>query len=173
MAATLGVPTGQINIFPHTENGQHHLGSVQIAHTDPLRESLIGAAPLIVSSIGLVALSHWQFPLLFTTEVSFTDLIPPLNQAKTWIWLYASFTLSNTMFTSKSDRRAWPFLIGVFLLILILLYALNSIRPIQAPVISFLTAAAVQLNIAFTITIFADLVILSLVSLIRKAIPSW
>ena len=184
MAAILNVPTGKITLLPHHDAGEQRLGSVQIARTDPFRESLIGGAPLVTASISLVALAHWQFPGLFTSTPTLNQFMPRLDQLQTWIWFYAVFTLSNTMFTSKSDRRAWPFLIGLFILILVILYALNSVKPIQAPVINFFTAAVSQLNIAFTLTIAVDLGIIFLLTAIEKFIslltgrrlhlgPSW
>ena len=184
MAAMLNVPTGKITIFPHQDEGEQRLGSVQIAHTDPLRESLIGGAPLVTASVSLVALAHWQFPGLFTSAPTLTQIIPPLSHLQTWIWFYAVFTLSNTMFTSKSDRRAWPFLIGLFVLTFIIFYALNLVKPIQVPVINFFAATVTQLNIAFTLTIAVDLGIIFLLILIEKLVslltgrhlrfnPSW
>jgi len=162
MAAMLGVPTGRITIFPHDQEGEKRLGSVEIAKTDPVRESLIGGAPVIISSLGLVALNRWQW----TGNWSFAKL----TEGQFWLWFYAVFALSNTMFTSRSDRRAWPFMVGVSLLAGATLYLLNLIKPIEAVVTSWLVRGITTLNIAFTVTVGVDLAILFCLAVLAKVV---
>lgn len=162
MAAMLGVPTGRITIFPHDQEGEKRLGSVEIAKTDPVRESLIGGAPIIISSLGLVALNRWQWTGGWTWL--------KLTQGQFWLWFYAVLALSNTMFTSKSDRRAWPFMVGVSLLAGVTLYLLNLIKPIEAAVTDWLVRGITTLNIAFTITVGVDLVILFCLAILAKVV---
>lgn len=162
MAAMLGVPTGRITIFPHDQEGEKRLGSVEIAKTDPVRESLIGGAPVIINSLGLVALNRWQWTGGWTWL--------KLTQGQFWLWFYAVLALSNTMFTSKSDRRAWPFMVGVSLLAGVTLYLLNLIKPIEAAVTDWLVRGITILNIAFTITVGVDLVILFCLAILAKVV---
>lgn len=162
MAAMLGVPTGRITIFPHDQEGEKRLGSVEIAKTDPVRESLIGGAPVIINSLGLVALNRWQWAEGWTWL--------KLTQGQFWLWFYAVLALSNTMFTSKSDRRAWPFMVGVSLLAGVTLYLLNLIKPIEAAVTDWLVRGLTTLNIAFTITVGVDLVILFCLVILAKVV---
>src|SRR3989344_1640880 len=159
MAAMLGVPTGRITIFPQTQEGEKRLGSVEIAKTDPVRESLIGGAPVIISSLGLVALNRWQWENWTWAK---------LTQGQFWLWFYAVLALSNTMFTSRSDRRAWPFMVGVSLIAGGGLYLLNLIRPIEAVVTDWLVRGLTTLNIAFTLTVGVDLVILFCLMMLAK-----
>ncbi|MBI4035142.1 MAG: hypothetical protein HY381_01985 [Candidatus Chisholmbacteria bacterium] len=179
MAATLGVPTGEITIFPHQDQGEKHLGSVKIAHTDPLRESLIGAAPLLVSSLLLVALSRWQFPTLFASNLSLisplnllTNLYAKLQSPLTWLWFYLTFTIANTMFTSQSDRRAWPFIVGLVLMLIVFFSALNLVQSLGAIILEASTQVISELNIAFTLTIAVDLFLLSFLTLLSRVV-SW
>jgi hypothetical protein len=161
MAAILGVPTGRITIFPHQGEGEKRLGSVEIAKTDPVRESLIGGAPVIVSSLGLVALNRWQWESWTWAK---------LTQGQFWLWFYAILALSNTMFTSRSDRRAWPFMVGVSLIAAAALYLLNLIRPVEAVVTDWLVRGLTTLNLAFTLTVGVDLVILFCLMMLAKVV---
>lgn len=175
-AAALGVPTGEISILPHQLEGKSRLGSVKIAQTDPLRESLIGAAPLLVASLVLVALTRWQFPALFIPVVS-TNPLALVNQIwdkarepQTWLWFYLLFAFANTMFTSESDRRAWPFMIGLFAILIALIFGLGLIDQLRPVLGRFLTIAVTQLNMAFSLTIGVDTLILTLLWLSQRFI---
>ena len=179
MAALLGVRTGDINIFPHQDESGHRLGSVQIAKTDPLRESLIGAAPMLVATISLVALIRWQFPALFAPTISLADplsvvksVIAKLSLAQTWLWFYLIFAISNTMFTSKSDRRAWPFMLVLLILLAAVLYGLGVIKTIQQTAVAAVMAVITQLTATFSFTIALDLLILAFFSA-SQAFLSW
>ena len=179
MAATLGIPTGDINILPHPEDKHDRLGSVKIAPTDPLRESLIGAAPLIVSSLLLVALIRWQFPVLFSASVYPADplsfiaaFIRELTLPQTWLWFYLIFAISNTMFTSESDRRSWPFLVGVILVLAVSILVFGLVHALGRLVLPPLISAVTNLNIAFTFTLAVDLLFWSVLKLIAQ-FASW
>ncbi len=115
-ARLLGVRTGALSLIPGLmPDGKLRLGYVETAQTDVLRESLIGAAPLIsggalvaylgVSRLGLVPLAgliragNWS---AFWNDFA---LLP--HHTDFWLWFYLAFTISSTMLPSASDRRAW------------------------------------------------------------------
>jgi hypothetical protein len=116
MALLLGVRTGKFSLWPDIlPNGRLRLGYVETAAVDPLREGLIGAAPLLsgglfVAFIGLERLNlHtlWGY-LLAGGPASILSLAPQLiNRPDFWLWFYLAFTVSATMMPSASDRRAW------------------------------------------------------------------
>ena len=136
-ARLLGVRTGAFSLIPDLmPDGKLRLGYVETAQTDVLRESLIGAAPLIsggalvaylgVSRLGLVPLAgliragdwpgFWQ------------GLANLPNHTDFWLWFYLAFTVSSTMLPSASDRRAWlP--VGLVLLALPLAALLAGAGP--------------------------------------------
>src|SRR5215475_3884367 len=63
MAKLLGVPTGRFSILPKAlPDGRLQLGYVETARSDIVRDSLVGAAPLIVGTIfvAYVAIYHLQ-----------------------------------------------------------------------------------------------------------------
>jgi hypothetical protein len=128
MARLLRVRTGRVSLTPRAmPDGRLQLGYVETAVTDPLRDALVGAAPLIsgglvVAFIGLMQLQ--MAPLgerLLELDLSgFLRLLPGLaNHADFWLWFYLLFTVSSTMLPSASDRRAWLTVLLVVALLLI------------------------------------------------------
>ena len=106
-AAALGVPTGEIEIFPREMFGGVRLGSVKVAKTDIIRNALIGSAPLLVGSTVLFSLLKVRFPLIFESA-SVEAVSEIFSTQKDWIdllFLYLLFAVSNTMVLSKSDRE--------------------------------------------------------------------
>ncbi|HEX2910935.1 MAG TPA: hypothetical protein VH186_09025 [Chloroflexia bacterium] len=132
-AKLLFVPTKDLVLFRpqrspdnNGKGGPITLGYVEIFKTDPLRQSLIGLAPLPVGLLVLLALATL---LNFNTGLSSSTLepntvwqsitaIPPeivnsLKQPLNLLWLYFVFTVSNGMLPSRPDRKPW--LVGFLL----------------------------------------------------------
>lgn len=124
-ACLLGVRTGRFSLLPRLlSDGRLRLGYVETAATDPLREALIGAAPLLTGGAVIVYLGMYRLglsPLAGAfNQGNWDDLWPMLSalpaQGDFWLWFYLAFTVSSTMLPSDSDRRAWiPLLIGLAL----------------------------------------------------------
>jgi hypothetical protein len=115
-ARLLGVRTGRFSLIPQVmSGGRLRLGYVEAAPAGPLRDALIGVAPLL-SGAGLVAwvsLSRLELGGMGASLVG-GDLQAVLagiaglpSRADFWIWFYLVFALSTTMFPSASDRRGW------------------------------------------------------------------
>lgn len=95
MAAALGVPTGQINLFPKKMEGEGEqwlMGSVQSAETDPLRANLIGIAPMLVGSGALASI----------VRIGQIWPISPMGI----LFLYLLLAIANNMFLSPQDRKS-------------------------------------------------------------------
>ena len=118
-ARILQVRTGRFSLVPRAlGKGQLQLGYVETVKSDLLRDSLIGAAPLITGGL-FVAYSGAS--LLHLPEVWVTlqagepaALAAVLNsmfqRPDFWLWIYLTVVVSSTMMPSPSDRRAWlPF----------------------------------------------------------------
>jgi hypothetical protein len=116
MAKILRVRTGKFSIFPQSlPDGRLQLGYVETAKSDVIRDSLIGAAPLIVGTlfVAYVAIYHLQMRLLwdafrngqfdlFWLGVRALPQVPDF-----YLWFYLAFAVSSTMMPSESDRHAW------------------------------------------------------------------
>src|SRR6185503_12627017 len=116
VAKLLGVRTGKFSIFPQSlPDGRLQLGYVETARADVVRDSLIGAAPLIVGTlfVAYVAVYHLQMRVLWDVfrngQFSLFWLgvraLPGVSDF--YFWCYLAFAVSSTMMPSESDRHAW------------------------------------------------------------------
>jgi hypothetical protein len=157
----LGVRTAHLSLIPQMlPDGRLQLGYVETVKSDIVRDSLIGAAPLIVggSVVALLAVTRlellpvWdalrtaQFPLLWQN----ITLLPDMPDFP--LWLYLVFTVSSTMLPSQSDRHAWLPL-GVTILGLLLLAVIAGAGPwmlehMAPPLDNLLTSAAVVFGLS-------------------------
>ena len=155
-AKILFIRTGRFSIFPQTlPDGRLQLGYVETARSDIVRDSLVGAGPLIVGTlfVAYVAIDHLQLRVLWDLfRNGQLDLfwmgVRALPQVKDfYLWFYLAFAVSSTMMPSESDRHAWLELIisiGVLFAIGFLIGAgpwmLSNIVPRLS---NFLSSAAV------------------------------
>lgn len=161
VALILGVQTARFSLIPQMlPNGRLQLGYVETVRSDMVRDSLIGAAPLIAggSLVAFLAVSRldllplWdvlrngQFGLVWLG----LTLLP--NTADFPLWFYLLFTISSTMLPSPSDRHAWLPL-GVAIAVLLALAVLAGAGPWMlehvAPALNrLLTSAAVVFGLS-------------------------
>ena len=116
MAKILRVPTGRFSIFPHSlPDGRLQLGYVETSRSDIVRDSLIGAAPLIAGTlfVAYVAIERFQMRILWDLVRNgqlnlFWMGMRAMPAARDfYLWFYLVFTVSSTMMPSESDRHAW------------------------------------------------------------------
>ncbi|HJR79845.1 MAG TPA: hypothetical protein VJ821_07220 [Anaerolineales bacterium] len=155
MAKILFIRTGKFSIFPRSlPDGRLQLGYVETAKSDVVRDSLVGAAPLIVGTlfVAYVAVYHLQLRVLWEVfrngqlDLFWVGVRALPNAEDFYLWFYLAFAVSSTMMPSQSDRHAWLELlisIGVLLAIALLVGAgpwmLSNIAP---RVSNFLTSVA-------------------------------
>ena len=155
VAVVLGVPTPRFSLIPQVlPNGKLQLGYVETARTDIVRDSLIGAAPLIAGGlvVAFVALTRLSLlPLwdaLRTGQLgAFWSAAALLPQESDFpLWFYLLFTVSSTMLPSQSDRHAWLPL-GLVVAVLLGLAILAGAGPwmlshLTPPLNAFLSATS-------------------------------
>ncbi|HKY55067.1 MAG TPA: hypothetical protein VJM08_12205 [Anaerolineales bacterium] len=145
MAKILGVRTGNFSIFPQSlPDGRLQLGYVETAKSDVVRDSLIGAAPIIVGTLFVAYIAIYRLEMRVLWDVfrnGQLDLfwmgVRALPQVRDfYLWFYLVFAVSSTMLPSQSDRHAWLELViyVVVLLGIILLFGagpwmLSTIAP--------------------------------------------
>ena len=155
MAKILRVPTGHFSIFPRSlPDGRLQLGYVETAKADIVRDSLIGAAPLIIGTIFVAYVSIYRLEMRVLWDVLrngqfnlFWMGIRALpNAPDFYLWFYLTFAVSSTMMPSESDRHAWLELViavGVLFAIVLLIGAgpwmLNNVAPLIS---NFLSSVA-------------------------------
>lgn len=136
-ATVLGVRTGSFSVLPKTgADGTIQLGYVEYyksSRVGPIRESLIGSAPLVTGTIAvlLIAIKVFDLSALVTSIQSenIDALVESLSilfgTGDFLIWLYLIFAFSNAMMPSASDRRAWPAFALIMVAFAIFLYFLG------------------------------------------------
>ena len=149
VAKVLFVPTRGFSVIPKMmPEGYLRMGYVEVAETDIVRDSLIGAAPLILGNLAVAYIAIYRLHLiplwdvlrngqmgLFWMGVTLLPNIPDFA-----LWFYLTFAISSTMLPSRSDRHAWlPLGFSVVLLFALALFAgagswmmLNLAPPLNA-----------------------------------------
>jgi hypothetical protein len=121
-AKLLRVRTGRFSLLPQLMgNGLLRMGFVEIGQTDYLRDSLIGAAPLISGGLAVGALGIYKLGVLPLMEYLQQQNLPGLfdalwslpKQPDFWLWFYLAFVVSSMMMPSASDRSRWSVLVLV------------------------------------------------------------
>jgi hypothetical protein len=181
MAALLAVPTGEISIFPDSKptpnkESEVSLGSVKVAKTDFVRATLIGLAPFITGSIALYALVNIFFvdivaaPTLLAGIRMLSNEASKLQNAQTWMVIYAILTVANTMFLSRSDIRSWP-VVAVFVAIICgLLIFSGFFDSVAQVVMRFVTALARSLTSSFFFAAVIDGCVIVVLYLFEKIV---
>lgn len=171
LAATfLGVRTGGVSLLPRRQpDGSLQLGYVEYykgPRVGPIRESLIGAAPLVTGTAVILLIGYRVFSVTSLADAIRTGDLTILTEAMAQllavpnflVWLYLLFAISNAMLPSRSDRHAWPaflVILGIFTAVVAflardtLLFA-NLSRPV--------TVLFGYLGTAFSIAIAVNLV---------------
>jgi hypothetical protein len=117
-AGLLGVRVGAMEFLPKIDGEHVKLGSVQVAHTDPLRRFLIGAAPFILGTTILMGLLFYFVQNTLYNNYLFVVLVG-----------YAVFEIGNTMFSSRKDMEGALELFTTIIVIIIVLYFLGIRLP--------------------------------------------
>ncbi|OGV92171.1 hypothetical protein A3B57_03685 [Microgenomates group bacterium RIFCSPLOWO2_01_FULL_47_10] len=158
-AAFLGVRTGNITLFPKTDHEKNRvqLGSVQIAKTDFVRSSLIGAAPFITGTVLLIYLCR---TMGFLTISSIADVLVIIRNYASidyfWLKMYAILAISNTLFTSKEDRQHWPVFIVMTAIIVLLFYITGITIPFAHQISAGLQSILMGSTVAFGLSAFVN-----------------
>jgi len=156
MAKILRVPTGQFSILPQPlPDGRLQLGYVETAKADIVRDSLIGAAPLIAGTLFVAYVSIYPLDMRVLWDTLrngqlnlFWMGVNTLPRTRDfYLWFYLAFAVSSTMMPSESDRHAWLELaisVSVIFAIALLIGAGPWMLDNVAPLISnFLSSVAV------------------------------
>ena len=181
MAKILRVRTGRFSVIPRAlSDGRLQLGFVETAQSDIVRDSLIGAAPLIVGIlfVALVSVYKLEMRVLWDTlrngqiEMFLLGMkfLPRVKDF--YLWLYLAFAVSSTMMPSASDRHAWLELVisvGVLFALALLIGAGPWMWDNVAPLISnFLSSVSVILGLSSVIHIVLALPMMAVHKLLTR-----
>ncbi len=144
MAALLGIRTGSIEMLPRlSADGSVELGSVQVGTADPIRQSLVGAAPLLFGLPLVVWLSSFLSPPTFPYHFIWTDLL----------FLYLLISISLHLFPSGKDMTSWPF-VGLLLVVAISLISIIGVTiPVTQSALAIVSPWATRLAVGLGIAV--------------------
>lgn len=171
-AKLLFVPTGKFSLGPSQtvsrgRQMQVTMGYVMIGRSDPLRGSLIGAAPFFFGTLAIVAIAGYGFrqalgPVALPTEriIGVFSHLPALFRVPdAWLWLYLVFSVSNSLMPSESDRRAWASVLFYTLVIGALAVFITGARQVPPEAVMLTQRGLDILLFAFSLTLAVDLMI--------------
>jgi hypothetical protein len=116
VARLLGVRTRKFSLIPQvTVDAKLKLGYVETARADVFRDTLIGAAPLLVGGavVAFLGINQLGIAPLFDLaskgqwDAFWAALASVPDRPDFWLWFYLTFTISSMMLPSPSDRQAW------------------------------------------------------------------
>jgi hypothetical protein len=178
-ALVLGVRTGGVSLTPRRlPDGSLQLGYVEYYKgpgVGAIRESLIGAAPLITGTAVILLIGHRVFSVTsLGAAISNGDInvladamAQLLSIPNVLVWIYLLFAISNAMLPSKSDRHAWPaFLLimgGVTILIAVIGQGMSLLDNLYGPV----SVLFGYLGTAFSIAIAVDILCIVVIALLE------
>ena len=164
LALLLGIRVMRINLFQFRGQGDARQGEVVVAKADPLRMSLVGAAPLFAGVACLVLLVRWLDPPPATLDLAILDQLRSLlSHWSSALALYLLLAVANTMFPSEADRQAW-WVVGVAVVVIGGLLFLLGIRPELPPRWAEVLVVHAQLLVTALIpVIVVDIVCLAVV----------
>jgi hypothetical protein len=178
MARLLGLKTGKFRVWPKRQGKYIGLGSVSVESRDPVRDSLVGIAPLLVGIVLVTLIGRLIFD---TPQVSallaegnwlgaVTAFRQELNRPSGLVWAYILLTIANAMMPSASDRE--PIMPILFYSVLVIVAYIILGLPLQwaATLMQWLTPSLSNLSSALLFVIVLDCITLATLYLIRLII---
>lgn len=174
VALMLRVRVLQVDLFRLRRNGDPRQGEVVVVRADPLRMSLIGAAPLLLGiPVVLTLLRIVNVPPLGLSMASLDALRPIVRDPLRLLGLYALWAIANAMFPSAADRAAWRIIaIVVTGAAAVLLMSGQSI-DIPPQYVATAADAAGRLAAGLLPVLIGDAVLLVIVILLGHVGMSW
>lgn len=176
MAVILRVRVQKIALGPVRKgrNKGVSLGSIQIDRADPIREGLIGIAPLLGGSAVILLIGNLVLGVGELTEAvggqGLQGILDGLSQlvhiADFWLWLYLIFAVSNAMLPSEADRHAMRLILVLIGFVAGTLLVLSQVTAIPQKAITGANAVATYLTTAFAITLAVDLFFMLVIGLL-------
>jgi len=171
VAKILGVRIRRFSIGPRTLRGskQVQFGAVQIERTDPIREGLVGLAPLVSGTALVLYLAQRFLGVEVLGPIELSSLPARIGEylraPDAWLWIYLIFAISNAMLPSQSDRKPWGTLLLYAAVLLLIFYFVGGVRNVPEPLLGFGSLLVSYLTWAFGLTIAVNLLVLLLIFL--------
>lgn len=164
VALLLGIRVVSINLFQFRRHNDPRQGEVVVAKADPLRMSLVGAAPLFGGLGALLLLVGWLDPPTIGLDLTVLgQLRSLLNDWRSASGLYLLVAIANTMFPSEADRQAW-WVVGSVIVVGGLVLWLAGVQPALPPAwMNTVQTQADRMTAALLPVVVIDLICLTVI----------
>ncbi len=134
-AKILGVPVTRVSFKPKVlSSSKIRMGFVETEKAGFLRNSLIGAAPLLTGGLVVALLGVYilkfnsLIPIIQAGNFSafWSDFVQSFTNPIFWAGLYLAVSVSSMMLPSQSDRRDWRVLILIAAGLLLMLFLIGE-----------------------------------------------
>ena len=181
-ANLLRVKTGKFSVLPRSGvDGSVQLGYVEYYKTSsvgPIRESLIGSAPLVTGTAVVILIAFRIFDIPALSDAIGSGDIDTLSNALLdlfitpdfLIWLYLLFAISNAMMPSSSDRRAWPAFALIMIIFAVILYLFGLADLFVDRLVGPAATVFGYLGLAYSLVIGVDLFFIFLIYLFESLV---
>lgn len=150
------------------------LGSVEIAHTDPIRSSVIGLAPLTSGCAAILLIGSRVLGLDGLTAFDwqrFRGVLQGIYHTPDfWLWMYLVFAIGNAMLPSEADRRSWR-AVGLFLALASAVFYFTGLFDVYSDSLGrWIGGGASQLAYAFAVIIAVDVIVAVLLLIVEQSL---
>jgi hypothetical protein len=178
VARLLGLKTGKFRVWPKRQGKYIGLGSVSVESRDPIRDSLVGIAPLLVGTVLVTIIGRIIFDTPLVSSLlaagdwwgAIVAFRQELNRPSGLLWAYLLFTIANAMMPSASDREPVLPVLGYSLLAIITYIILGLPLQGAASVMEWLAPVLSNLSSALLFVIVLDVVVLAVLYVVRLII---
>lgn len=178
MAKLLRVRTGKISIWPSKRRAgrQMRLGSVKVGRADPVRNSLIGLAPLLSGTLVILLIGDWILGLNTIGDIFLSGEWPALWEGLVayvhvpdfWLWLYLIFAVSNAMLPSETDRQSWRPVLIFWGGVAVLLYFVGWVPQVPEAMAEWFLIVIGYLTYVFGLTIAVDVIFIVIIAVLER-----
>lgn len=169
MATALRVPTGKISVIPKVEGRDVKTGSMEMAHTDPFRHTLIGFAPLLSGIATIYFTGKYFLPEIISVfQNPFPQTISGLQVMFSVSGIYILSIISLTMFTSKKDLEGFKIAAPILILAFLALNYAGIDIVISPDLVERINKVISDLNILLGIAAGIDLLVLMIIKIFNK-----
>ena len=178
VARLVGLKTGKFRVWPKRQGKYIGLGSVSVESRDPIRDSLVGVAPLLIGTTLVTLIGQFIFDTASVSSqlaagnwlAAVIDFRRALNQPSGLIWAYFLFTIANAMMPSASDREPLMPVLAYSALAIVAYIILGLPLQGAAAMMQWLAPTLSNLSSALLFVIVLDIIILAILYVIRLVI---
>jgi hypothetical protein len=165
VAWILGLKPGKFRVWPVRKGNVVGLGSVTTRRGGPVRDSLVGIAPLLAGTLIIGLLSrYWLSTVPIESVMASNDLalwIAAFRSAfaspDALLWAYLIFAIANGMMPSKPDREPFGPVLIYLVIAAILWFVIGLPLTILSDVVTALQTPLLWLNVSLLIVIALDI----------------